>query len=47
MFSQNACTQRIDAKTEIIIKRAHLGRAGFSMVEVKSVEIKESLNAML
>ena len=34
MFPQSACTQRIDAKIAIIIKRARLGRADFSMVEV-------------
>ena len=44
MFSQSACAQRIDAKTAIIIKRAHLGRADFSMVEVEAVEFKNSLN---
>ena len=35
MFPQSACAQRIDAKTAIIIKRARLGRADFSMVEVR------------
>ncbi len=47
MFSQSACDQRIDAKTAIIIKRAHLGRADFSMVEVKAFSNKNFTYAHL